>query len=175
MRLNKAIVLIAVVMILAWGLGASKSKDGLKVGVVDADHAITSTTAGKQAREELERKGREAEASLQPMIERFQGMAKEFEAKKFVLSEDALRQKQLDLAELRNQIQNRQKEIQGQLEVDSERIIGPLRRKLVEVIDELGRDEGFSMIFLRHAPGLAYAREALDITDLVIEKFNKKS
>jgi outer membrane protein len=172
MRLNKAIVLVAVVVILAWGLGASK--DGLKIGVVDLDHAITSTTEGKAAREEFERKGREAEASLQPMVERFQTMAKEFEAKKFVLSEDALFQKQLDLAELRNEIENKQKQIQGQMEVDRERLIGPLRQKLSDVIGEIGRDEGFSMIFLRNAPGLAYTREALDITDFVIEKLNKK-
>ncbi|MBW2272825.1 MAG: OmpH family outer membrane protein [Deltaproteobacteria bacterium] len=172
MRLNKAIVLVAVVIVLAWGLGASK--EGLKVGVVDLEHAVSSTTGGKAAREEFERKAREAEASLQPMIERFQAMAKEFEAKKFVLSEDALMQKQLDLAELRNQIQNKQKEMQGQLEVDRERLMGPLQRKLGAVIDELGREEGFSMIFMRNTPGLAYTREALDITDLVIEKFNEK-
>ena len=35
-------------------------------------------------------------------------------------------------------------------------------------------EEGFSLIIQRGAPGVMYTREALDITDLVIENFNKK-
>ena len=42
------------------------------------------------------------------------------------------------------------------------------------VVDEIGRKEGFSLILLRGGPGIMYSREALDITDLVVEAFNKK-
>ncbi len=38
----------------------------------------------------------------------------------------------------------------------------------------MGRDEGFSLIIHRNAPGIMYTKEALDVTDLIIEKFNKK-
>jgi outer membrane protein len=175
MRVNhfdRLLVVLAVLGVLLWGLGASK--DSLKIGVVDLDQAITSTTEGKKAKEELERKKREAEATLQPLIERFQELAKEFDAKQFVLSDDARFQKQLDLQELRNEIENKQKRLQGQLEVDRERLVGPLRTKLVEIVEELGRDGGFSLILMKNAPGLMYAKEALDVTDVLIESFNKK-
>ncbi len=172
MRVNKAILVIGVAMLLAWGLGATD--ESVKIGVVDLDQAVTSTDEGKKARDEFERKKREAEAKLQPLNERAQELWKEFEAKRFVLSDDALFQKQLDLAELKNQIENKRREIQGQLEVDRERLVGPLRTKLGEIVEAIGRDEGFSLILLRNAPGLMYSREALDITDLVIENFNKK-
>jgi outer membrane protein len=175
MRVNhfdRLLVVLAVLGVLLWGLGASK--DSLKIGVVDLDQAITSTTEGKKAKEELERKKREAEATLQPLIERFQELAKEFDAKQFVLSDDARFQKQLDLQELRNEIENKQKRLQGQLEVDRERLVGPLRTKLVEIVEELGRDGGFSLILMKNAPGLMYAKEALDVTDALIESFNKK-
>ena len=36
-------------------------------------------------------------------------------------------------------------------------------------------EQGFTVIFSRDAPGVLYSREALDITDLVIEKYNQKS
>ena len=49
-----------------------------------------------------------------------------------------------------------------------------MRDKLQEVISEIGRRENFSLIMLRSAPGVIYTREALDITDLVIETFNKQ-
>ena len=172
MRVNQAIALVVAALVLGWGLGASD--EPVRIGIVDLDQAVTSTDEGKQARDEFERKKREAEAKLQPLQERGQQMLKEFEAKRFVLSDDALREKQLDIAELRNQIENKRREIQGQLEVDRERLVGPLRDKLVTIVGDVGRKEGFSLIINRNTPGVMYTREALDITDLVIERFNKK-
>jgi len=171
-RLERALIAFALVGAIAWGLGASDGS--VKIGVVDLDQAVTSTEEGKQARDEFERKKREAEAQLQPLIERYQEKAKDLESKRFVLSDEVLREKQLDMVELRNQIESKQREIKGQLEIDRERIVGPLREKLVQVVEEVGREEGFSLILGRNAPGIMYSREALDITDIVIERFNKQ-
>ena len=151
---------------------APAGAEDVKIGIVDVEQAITATDEGKAAREELERKIREAEAQLQPMADQFKAMAQEVEAKQFVLSEDAMRQKQLEAAELRNKIENRQREIKGQLEVDRERLIGPLREKLTAIILDLGRKEGYSLILARGTPGVMYTREALDITDQVVKAFN---
>jgi Skp family chaperone for outer membrane proteins len=66
------------------------------------------------------------------------------------------------------------KELEGKFKVDEERIVGPLRKKMIEVVQGIGRDQGFTLIVERASPGLLYSREALDITDSVIELFNKK-
>jgi Skp family chaperone for outer membrane proteins len=108
------------------------------------------------------------------MLDRYRGLEEDLKSKKFVLSDDALFQKQLDLAEMRNQIQNKMKELEGQLQVDQKRLEGPLTKKLVEIIESAGKDKGFTLIFRRGAPGLLYSREALDITDLIVEKYNQK-
>jgi outer membrane protein len=169
---NRALFALAAVGLLGWGLGAKN--ESLKIGVVDLDQAVTSTNEGRTAREEFDRKKREAEGSLLPLMDRYQELMKEFDSKKFVLSDDARFQKQLDMAELQNQIENKRKEVQGQLQVDRERLIAPLRRKLQNVVESVGRDEGFSLILHRGSPGIMYAKEALDITDLIIEKFNEQ-
>ncbi len=173
MRIHKALLLLALAAIVVGGTGAQD--EVYKIGVVDIDQAISSTEEGKAAREEFARKQREAEARVQPLLERYKEMEADFKAKKFVLSEDALFQRQLDLVELRNSIQSRLKEIEGQLEVDRKRLEGPLSAKLVEIVEEIGKGEGFTMIMRRGAPGILYTREALDITDLVIQNYNRKS
>jgi len=170
---NRVLVLVAAGTLIVWGLGA-KNDDELKIGVVDLDQAITSTNEGRKARDEFDRKKRLAEQTLIPLMDSYQEIMKEFESKKFVLSDDARFQKQLDMAELQNQIENKRKEITGQLQVDRERLIAPLRNKLIEVVEEVGRDEQFSLILHRGSPGIMYSKETLDVTDLIIEKFNKK-
>jgi len=170
-RVNKLIVIAIAFLAFGWGLGADDK--GVKIGIVDLDQAVGATDEGKAARDELERKKREAELELQPMIERYQQLAEEYQKKRVVLSPEKLRTMELDITELQSRLELKQEEVQQRLRVDFERLVGPLREKLVKVVNEVGREEGFSLIMMRNMPGIMYTREALDITDLVIKKFDK--
>ena len=173
MKAERTLAMAALAALLVWGTAASEEQP-IKIGVVDLEQAISSTEEGKAAREEFARKQREAQAKFQPMLDRYQALEEELKAKKFVLADDALNQKQLDLAEMRNEIQNKGREIEGQLQVDQKRLEIPLVQKLEGIIEELGKSQGFTLIIRRGAPGVLYTREALDVTQLVIERYNKK-
>ena len=172
MRIPNAIVVFGLASLLVWGTGASD--EPVKIGVVDVDQAFNASEEGKAAREELARKQREAEAELAPMVERFTTLRDDLQAKRFVLSDEALYQKQLDLRQLQDQIENKQAQLEGQFKIDMARIQGPLEKKLRDIIGDVGKDAGFTMIIQRGAPGVLYTREALDITDVIIEKYNQK-
>ena len=172
MRVRKLFLGVALATLAV--VGTAASDEGVRIGVVDLDQALNSTEEGKAAREEMARKQREAEASVQPMMERFRDLQEELKAKKFVLSDEALYQKQLDLVELKNAVDSQLKELDGKLKVDQERLVAPLRKKLIGIVESIGRDQGFTMIVERGTPGLLYSREALDITDMVIKRFNSK-
>ena len=173
MRIERIILLIAVGLLLGWGIGATD--DPVKIGFVDVEQVLATVDSGKAAREELERKSRGAQGRLAPMVEQIEAMQKELQAKRFVMSEEAVRAKQLDLVELKNRYETKAKEEEGQFKIDQQRLIGPLIEKLDSVIKEVGRENGYSMILRIDAPSLVYAREALDTTDLVIKKFNGKN
>jgi outer membrane protein len=171
-QVHKAFVLLGLAAILVWGTAAQD--EAIKIGVVDIDQAISSTTEGKAAREEFARKQRDAESKVQPMIEKYQALEEDLKQKKFVLSDEALFQKQLDLAQMRNEIETKMKELETQLQLDQKRLEGPLTKKLVDVIESAGKESGFTIIMRRGSPGLLYTREALDVTDLIIKKYNQK-
>jgi outer membrane protein len=172
MRASFRLLFLAVAVV-AWA-GAAQAQEAVKIGVVDIDQAVNATEQGKSARDELTKKRKAAEAQLKPLMEKGRALAEEIQSKRFVLSEEALYQKQLDLAEIQNDARARMSELEGQYKVDYERLVGPLRQKLIEIITEIGKNEGFTVIFERNSPGLLYAREALDVTDMVIQRFNKK-
>jgi outer membrane protein len=172
MKMRSGLLLIALGALLAWGTAAQD--EPIKIGVVDLEHAISSTDEGKAAREEFARKEREAQDQVKPLADRYKALEEEFKAKKFVLSEEALYQKQLDLAEMRNQIQIKLKELEAQLQVDQRRLEGPLLNKLGEIITEVGKTQGYTLILRRGTPGVLYTREALDVTDVIIKRYNQK-
>lgn len=172
-RGSKILLVSGLALLLAWGAGAENSP--IKIGVVDVDQAINSTEEGKAAREEFARKRREADAEVQPLADRFQALQEELKGKKYVLSDEALFDKQVELAELQNRIENKLKELEGQLKIDQGRLEAPLRAKLLGIVEEIGKEQGFTLIMRRDTPGVMYTREAIDITDEVVKRFDKKS
>jgi outer membrane protein len=173
MRRFQVLSTFGLAALLLWGTAAQD--EAMKIGVVDVDQAIMSTEEGKAAREEFGRKERDALAQLQPEVDRYKGLEEDLKAKRFVLSDDALYQKQLDLVEVRNKIENKQKELQSQLEVDKRRLLGPIFQKLDEIVKQAGTEQGFTLIIRSGSPVFLYTREALDITQVIIERYNKKS
>ena len=173
MRASKLRAFLFAVGLVAFS-GVAAAQEVVKIAVVDLDQAINATDQGKKAREELQGKQKQAEGQLKPMYDRGKALAEEIQSKRFVLSEDALRQKQLDLAEIQSNLRSKGAELEGQFKVDYERLVGPLRDKLLGIIAELGKEQGYSLILERNMNGVVYSKEALDITDQVVQRFNKK-
>ncbi len=174
MKFNRSLLTVLTVL-LGGGLlfaGAAQAQE-MKIGIVDSERALFGTEDGKAAREEFERKQRDAQGQLQPLVDRAKQIQEELDSKKFVLSEDALFQKRAEQAELQNKIQSKAQELEGQLKIDQGRLIAPLQQKLQQTIEDIGREQGFTMILQRGNNLLLYSREALDITDLVISRFDQ--
>lgn len=168
--MSRVLVIAAALLVFA---GTAIAQD-MKIAVVDLDQAINATEQGKKAREELQGKQKQAEGQLKPMYEKGKALAEEIQSKRFVLSEEALRKKQLDLAEIQSDLRAKGAELEGQFKVDYERLVGPLRDKLLGIITDFGKEQGYTLILERNTPGVIYAKEALDITDEVVQRFNKK-
>jgi outer membrane protein len=145
----------------------------MKIGFVDREKALFSTESGKKVFAELKGKATAAEGQLKPLVDQMEALQKEIEAKKFVLSQDALREMQAKLLGLRNQYESKGKELEGQLKIDQARLIGPLEEKLNTVIANVGKEQGYTMIMERNVRQvILYSREQHDITDLVVSRFN---
>ena len=130
MRASRTFLAIGLLAVLVGATGADD--EPLRIAVVDVNQALNSTDEGKAAREELARKQREAEGRVQPRIERFKELQEELKSKKFVLSEDALYQRQLDLLELKNEIESEMKELEGKFKVDEEEFRKKVRKELIK-------------------------------------------
>jgi outer membrane protein len=160
------------VLVLGWaGVAAAQE---VKIGIVDIEQALVSTDEGKAAREEINRKNRDARAQVEPLMEQRKTLAEDLQGKKYVLSDDAMFQKQVQLAELENKIKSKIEELDGQLKIEQGKVLAPLQNKLHSIIESIGKEQGFTLILARNNPYVMYSREALDITDLVVARFNQK-
>jgi outer membrane protein len=159
--------------LIALSLPLAAAAQEVKIAFVDREKALFSTEQGKKARAELQSKVTAAKSQLQPMADEIQKLQSELEAKKFVLAQEALRDMQAKMLELQNRYESKGKELENQLKIDQARLVAPLEDRLKATIEAVGKEQGYSLILERQVPGLIYyAREAHDITDAVVTRFN---
>jgi outer membrane protein len=58
------------------------------------------------------------------------------------------------------------------LETAQKKELSDLERRVFPVINQVGKEKGFTMIFNKFQSGLVYADETVDITDDVLKQFN---
>ena len=59
------------------------------------------------------------------------------------------------------------------LESLEQQLLEPLKLKMLDIVDRIGKEEGYTMIFEREHAGLFYAPNSLNLTDRIIRELNE--
>jgi outer membrane protein len=161
------------VMFMAAAIAApSAAQAPIKVAVIDVNRIMTDSQRGKTVIETIDKMQAERTATLKTMNDELTEMQRRFQEGRLSLAEDKL-------AELQAQIEDRTRLFQRARE-DAERDVQKARTDEIEkveaavfpIINALGREGGYTLIFNKFQSGLVYADEATDVTDLVIQRLD---
>jgi outer membrane protein len=173
MRFSRILTLTLATVILA---GSASTVDAqVKIGVVDLQRAINETEDGRQAKKRLKKLFDERQKSLNAAQESLKAQKESLERQQGVLSEDALKTKvekyQSDLMELQNEY------VQYQQELSTKE--GELTQKILEkmqgILRRIGQTDGYTMIIEANAGGVVWVPSNLDLTDVLIQRYNKQA
>ena len=141
-----------------------------KVGFVDIDRvtakskSVNSLMSGMQGdfekvQEELDGR-RKAIADIEADIKRTEG----------VLSKDQQDKKRAEIAKLQSEAEDIEFKAQKQVRDVQQKVLEPLRRKIVTAIEEVAREQRYDLILTKEA--VVFFLPTSDITDDVIKKLN---
>lgn len=159
-----------VVIVLAVALPAAAQQ--LSIAVIDVQRVVTESDPGKQALQKLKLlqdakidEGRALQQNLSSLQEQ---MSKQ----RFTLSEERLADLSKQMEDGQILLQRFQDDAERELDEARRRELGGLEGRIIPVINEIGAERGFTLIFNKFQSGLVYADETVDITDDVIRRFN---
>ncbi len=168
----KRMVLIGVVIALM--VATSAWAEGLKFAYVDLQRALNECMAGKEAKATLEKEKEEKQKQIQEKEKQIEALKAEIEAKKTVLSQEALQRKQDDLDRLMRDLKRFVQDANEELQKKQQQFTNNILTELVKVVQELGKERGYTFIFERVPGVLLYVDEGLDLTDEVIKRYDEK-
>ncbi len=144
-----------------------------KIAFVDQRRAILSSTEGREAERVLQELATEKQQEIASQEEELRRLGAELEAQQYVLTAQAIDERRLDLGKKRNDLERKRQEVQEELRLQERKMLAPLVKKFAEALQEIGKKEGLSLILDRSSPGVLYLEDALDITELVVERLNE--
>lgn len=142
------------------------------IAIVDTTRAAANSSEGRQAEKVLTDLQEKKRSEFQPKQDELKRKAEELESQRFVLSEEALQERQFDLVKMRNDLERQLDAAKEEFEIEQRKLMQPILKRIQSVVNEVAKDEGYDLVIEKTSPGVLFFSDGLDITDQVIERLN---
>ena len=142
------------------------------LAVIDVQRVVTESDPGKEAIQKLKTLSDAKVAEGQTLQQNLAALQEQFNKQRFTVSEERLAEMNKELEDGSIAIRRFEDDAKRELEEARRRELGGLEQKILPIINEIGQERGYTLIFNKFQSGLVYADEAVDITDDVIRRFN---
>jgi outer membrane protein len=113
------------------------------------------------------------EGTLRPRQDELRKLEEEYEKQKFVLSPEALQDRRFEIIKMRRDLERDLREAEDDLQIRQLQLLQPIQKKVAKVVEQVGKDNGYTMIVDKSAQGLLFYQDGNDITELVVQKLNQ--
>ena len=152
----------------------SFAAEEMKMGFVDMQKAIQETAAGKKAKKDLEDEFNKKKKELEKKEADLKKMNDDLEKKSLVLTDEVKQKKAQELQQ--EMLKYREVVAKSQMEIQKKErdLTAPIVQKLRDIVDEIAKKEGFTMVLEKSEQSVLWAKKDLDLTDRVIKEADKK-
>jgi len=166
-RISGVFVLAATLALPVAGLGQATATD-MKIGVFNPDRVIAESAQGQEAIAQLDQLQSTRVGELQTQ----QQAITRLQQRSMQAAPDSQAILQRQLQDRQIQFQRLQEDVQEELQRRQQELTQPIIERIAEIIERIGAEENFTMIFNVLQGGLVYVDESVDLTDRIIEELD---
>jgi len=144
-----------------------------KLAIINTQQIVLESKTGKAALEELrtlqEQKEGEARAKQQELTD----LRNRISEGRLSLAEDKLAEMQSELESKTRDLRRFQEDTTAELDKRQQEVLKKIEDRVMPIINQIGAEEGYDMIFRKFESGLIYVNDAtMDITEKVIQRLD---
>ncbi|MFI5180866.1 MAG: OmpH family outer membrane protein [Thermoanaerobaculia bacterium] len=143
-----------------------------KIAVIEVQRIIQESAVGKEALARVQRLQQAKQEDLAKRQKELRDLEQKIQEQGKSLAEDAMEKLQKDYQAKAVDLKRFQDDAQRDLEETQRKELKTLEERIMPVIDSVGKEMGYSLIFNKFNSGLLFASEEADITNAVITRFN---
>ncbi|HSL61002.1 MAG TPA: OmpH family outer membrane protein [Desulfotignum sp.] len=170
--MKRIIFLTIILAFFIGGIPAISAAESPKIGVINFEKIMRESSAGKMNQKTLNDRGQELKEKLEKEKQALDELGRSFEKEALVLSDEKKRDRERDF---RNQVEDfriKQQEYANEMKNLEIKMVNDMQKAVFDLANELGKKENYLMILERKNAGVIYIPDQVDITDLIIQKYN---
>ncbi len=145
-----------------------------KIGVIDVERVVSESAAGKEAFLKLKKLQEKKMEEAKQYEKSIMDLQKQLEEQKFVLSEQKMKDLQKQGEDRQIAYKRFKDDTERELKDARDEELKKLEDKIFPIINQMGKEMGFALLFNKFNSGLVYADETADVTDEVLKRFNSQ-
>ena len=171
------IAILAVVVVtfpgnLAGAQTAEVTELPTKVGVIDVQRLVFESATGKEMLEKLKNLREQKSAEGSGLKQEVEDLQQRVADGRLSLSDDRLADLEKEMEEKLIDLKRFSDDAERLLQKEQEESFGRIERQVMPIISEVGAELGYTMIFNKFNSGLLYAEDHVDLTELILQRFD---
>jgi outer membrane protein len=175
MKIRLAVPALAAFLMVpaVWAQGSAPAPS--KVGVIDVQVAITSTSEGKQAAAELQSKFAPRQTELANLQKQLEDIQTRLRTGQTTLSDDEKARLSRDGENIQRSYQRKSQDAQDDFQQAQRDIVDGIGRKMIDVLTKYSHDNGYAVILDRSGQStpVIYAANSTDVTQDIIRLYDQ--
>lgn len=167
-------VLLATVCFFFSVVVSSSAADIAKIGIVDFQRIFETSDAGKAAQAEIKKQGEKIKADLKKRGKELEELKKKFKREALVMSREKRDEKEREFRIKVNDFKALERKYKMKFKELNARLVNRIRKKVLELVAEMGKKEGYLLIIEKREAGVLYSPSTIDITDKLIPLLNDR-
>ncbi len=143
-----------------------------KIGVINVERLVQESALGKEAFNRVKKLNDQKKDEGDKLSKELRDMEQKLADQGQAMAEDKRDALQKNYQEKAIAFKRFQDDANRDLEAAQKKELSELERRVFPVINQVGKEKGFTLIFNKFQSGLVYADDAVDITDEVLKVFN---
>lgn len=144
----------------------------MRIAVVDLQRAMNETEDGRRAKARLKRLFTKHQQDLDKRQQDIKALQQDLEQQAKVLSQEARQKRVEDLQKQVVELQGLYVQYQRELAEKEAEMTQQIIGRMEQILRRIGQTEGYTMIVERNEGGVVWMPSNLDLTDVVIQRYN---
>jgi outer membrane protein len=172
MRAVRSIIAISIFAVV-FGSHSLDAADVAKIGVIDLQKVLETSTAGKTIQATLKKQKDKMESDLKTKGTEIEKISKRLERESMVMSKEMREEKEREQRIKINDFKTLQKKYRTDLQKLEVQLMNQLQKDVKELVDSIGKKNGYLLIVNKYT--VLYSPRSIDITDDLIKRLNAKT
>jgi outer membrane protein len=169
--MKKLVLVFAFALITAVSMAQTPAP--LKVGYADVEYIFSQMPEAKTIETELQTLRTQLKKSYDSKMAEFKAKLDEYNKYGNTVSEAIKQNSERELQQMQTNIQKFEEDSQAELQKRNAALLGPVQEKVGKAIEDVAKENGYSLIMNNQISGLdviLYGDDKLDVSDIVLKK-----